>query len=91
MAHESDSPGEHEHTITLRVDGRERRCTVDVRTTILDALRDRLGIYSPKKGCEIVPRGVVDFGSARGMRGDQRVAVNTMLFRSSRSTTTLVR
>ena len=52
MAHESDSPGEHEHTITLRVDGRERRCTVDVRTTLLDALRDRLGIYSPKKGCD---------------------------------------
>jgi aminoglycoside phosphotransferase (APT) family kinase protein len=39
----------------------------------------------------IVPRGVVDFGSARGMRGDRRVAVNTMLFRSNRSTTQPVR
>ena len=38
--------------ITLRVDGRERLCTVDTRTTLLDALRERLGITSPKKGCD---------------------------------------
>jgi xanthine dehydrogenase YagT iron-sulfur-binding subunit len=38
--------------ITLRVDGRERRLTVDTRTTLLDAMRDRLGITSPKKGCD---------------------------------------
>jgi xanthine dehydrogenase YagT iron-sulfur-binding subunit len=29
--------------ITLRVDGREPRLEVDTRTTLLDALRDRLG------------------------------------------------
>src|SRR5262249_20703567 len=38
--------------ITLRVDGTEHRLTVDSRTTVLDALRDRLGITSPKKGCD---------------------------------------
>ncbi|MEE1927094.1 2Fe-2S iron-sulfur cluster-binding protein [Streptomyces sp. TRM 70351] len=38
--------------ITLRVDGRERPVTVDTRTTLLDALRDRLSVTSPKKGCD---------------------------------------
>ncbi|AUH44614.1 2Fe-2S iron-sulfur cluster-binding protein [Streptomyces sp. CMB-StM0423] len=41
-----------EHRITLRVDGTERSVTVDVRTTLLDALRERLGVTSPKKGCD---------------------------------------
>jgi xanthine dehydrogenase YagT iron-sulfur-binding subunit len=39
-------------TITLRVDGTDRTLDVDTRTTILDALRDRLGNMSPKKGCD---------------------------------------
>ena len=38
--------------IMLRVDGAEHRLTVDTRTTLLDALRERLGITSPKKGCD---------------------------------------
>src|SRR5215469_15133481 len=38
--------------ITLRVDGAEHWLTVDTRTTLLDALRERLGITSPKKGCD---------------------------------------
>src|SRR5205807_5996058 len=38
--------------ITLRVDGVEHRLIVDTRTTLLDALRERLGITSPKKGCD---------------------------------------
>jgi xanthine dehydrogenase YagT iron-sulfur-binding subunit len=38
--------------ITLRVDGKEHRLTVDTRTTLLDALRERLGNTSPKKGCD---------------------------------------
>jgi xanthine dehydrogenase YagT iron-sulfur-binding subunit len=38
--------------ITLRVDGEERSLTVDTRTTLLDALRERLGVTSPKKGCD---------------------------------------
>ena len=39
-------------TITLTVDGIERTVTVDTRTTLLDALRDRLSVTSPKKGCD---------------------------------------
>ena len=38
--------------ITLRVDGSEHRLSVDPRTTVLDALRERLGITSAKKGCD---------------------------------------
>jgi xanthine dehydrogenase YagT iron-sulfur-binding subunit len=38
--------------ITLRVNGADRRLSVDTRTTLLDALRERLGITGPKKGCD---------------------------------------
>jgi xanthine dehydrogenase YagT iron-sulfur-binding subunit len=38
--------------ITLQVDGAARWLTVDTRTTLLDALRERLRITSPKKGCD---------------------------------------
>ena len=41
-----------EARITLQVDGTARDLTVDTRTTVLDALRDRLGVTSPKKGCD---------------------------------------
>jgi xanthine dehydrogenase YagT iron-sulfur-binding subunit len=37
---------------TLRVDGTDYRLVVDTRTTLLDALRERLGITSAKKGCD---------------------------------------
>ncbi|GDY28414.1 2Fe-2S iron-sulfur cluster-binding protein [Gandjariella thermophila] len=38
--------------IGLRVDGEPHRLVVDTRTTLLDAMRERLGITSPKKGCD---------------------------------------
>jgi xanthine dehydrogenase YagT iron-sulfur-binding subunit len=41
-----------EAEVTLRVDGQDRRLTVDTRTSLLDALRERLGNTSPKKGCD---------------------------------------
>jgi xanthine dehydrogenase YagT iron-sulfur-binding subunit len=41
-----------DYAITLRVDGAVHRLSVDARTTLLDALRERLGIASPKKGCD---------------------------------------
>src|SRR5256885_16593648 len=41
-----------ETRITLTVDGAQRALTVDTRTTLLDALRERLGVMSPKKGCD---------------------------------------
>ncbi|GIL35125.1 2Fe-2S iron-sulfur cluster binding domain-containing protein [Phycicoccus sp. MAQZ13P-2] len=39
-------------TIELTVDGHRRQLTVDTRTTLLDALRERLAVTSPKKGCD---------------------------------------
>jgi xanthine dehydrogenase YagT iron-sulfur-binding subunit len=43
---------ENAAAIKLYVDGAERALSVDTRTTLLDALRERLGITSPKKGCD---------------------------------------
>ena len=39
--------------ITLHVNGVAHRVTVDARTTLLDALRDRLHLPGTKKGCEL--------------------------------------
>jgi xanthine dehydrogenase YagT iron-sulfur-binding subunit len=36
--------------VTLRVNGKERSLTVDTRSTLLDVLRERLGVTSAKKG-----------------------------------------
>ena len=44
--------GRMETEIGLRVDGEELRLRVDTRTTLLDALRERLGEIAPKKGCD---------------------------------------
>jgi xanthine dehydrogenase YagT iron-sulfur-binding subunit len=38
--------------ITLRVNGSEHRLAVDTRTTLLDLLRERLGLTGAKKGCD---------------------------------------
>ena len=38
--------------IALRVNGTLYRLSVDSRTTVLDALRERLGLTGPKKGCD---------------------------------------
>ena len=38
--------------ITLRVNGAAHRLSVDTRITLLDTLRERLGITGPKKGCD---------------------------------------
>ncbi|NYG59467.1 xanthine dehydrogenase YagT iron-sulfur-binding subunit [Nocardioides daedukensis] len=38
--------------MSLTVDGTARSLRVDTRTTLLDALREQLGITSPKKGCD---------------------------------------
>jgi xanthine dehydrogenase YagT iron-sulfur-binding subunit len=38
--------------ISVRVDGVARSVTVDSRTSLLDLLRERLGVTSPKKGCD---------------------------------------
>jgi xanthine dehydrogenase YagT iron-sulfur-binding subunit len=41
-----------EARVTLRVDGEPCSLTLDTRVTLLDALRERLGVTSPKKGCD---------------------------------------
>jgi len=38
--------------VTLGVNGTEHVLSVDPRTTLLDALRDRLGLSGTKKGCD---------------------------------------
>jgi xanthine dehydrogenase YagT iron-sulfur-binding subunit len=40
----------HQH-VTLRLNGRVQSITVDIRTTLLDALRDHAGLPGTKKGC----------------------------------------
>jgi xanthine dehydrogenase YagT iron-sulfur-binding subunit len=44
MAHHAD--------ITLTVNGNEHRLTIDTRTTLLDLLREQLGLTGSKKGCD---------------------------------------
>ncbi|WP_318240873.1 2Fe-2S iron-sulfur cluster-binding protein [Janibacter melonis] len=39
-------------TVTLTVDGRSHEIEVEPRTTLLDTLRERLGVTSAKKGCD---------------------------------------
>ena len=39
-------------TIILNVNGQDRTLTVESRVTLLDALRDRLGLTGTKKGCD---------------------------------------
>jgi xanthine dehydrogenase YagT iron-sulfur-binding subunit len=38
--------------IALRINGEEHRLTVDTRTTLLDLLREQLGLTGAKKGCD---------------------------------------
>jgi xanthine dehydrogenase YagT iron-sulfur-binding subunit len=40
------------YPLRLVVDGQEHTLTIDPRTTLLDLMRDRLGVMSPKKGCD---------------------------------------
>jgi xanthine dehydrogenase YagT iron-sulfur-binding subunit len=39
-------------SITLRVNGESRTLSLDPRTSLLDALRDHLGLTGSKKGCD---------------------------------------
>ena len=38
--------------MTLEVNGRQHRVSLDVRTSLLDALREHLGLTGAKKGCD---------------------------------------
>jgi xanthine dehydrogenase YagT iron-sulfur-binding subunit len=39
-------------TMTLRVNGEDRETTIEQRVTLLDALREYLGLTGTKKGCD---------------------------------------
>lgn len=52
MAPQSDSRPDSLRSVTLRVNGQDRRLTLDPRVSLLDALRDELGLTGTKKGCD---------------------------------------
>lgn len=39
-------------SVVLKVNGRDHRLTLDPRVTLLDALRERIGLTGSKKGCD---------------------------------------
>jgi xanthine dehydrogenase YagT iron-sulfur-binding subunit len=39
-------------SLTLRINGEEKSLNLDARTTLLDALRERVGLTGSKKGCD---------------------------------------
>ncbi|MFI9603332.1 (2Fe-2S)-binding protein [Streptomyces sp. NPDC004069] len=47
-----DRPAVIERVVTLTVNGRSHTLRLDTRVTLLDALRDRLGLVGTKKGCD---------------------------------------
>lgn len=47
-----EAPEDAAADITLRVNGRSRQLRIDPRVTLLDALRDHLGLTGTKKGCD---------------------------------------
>jgi xanthine dehydrogenase YagT iron-sulfur-binding subunit len=44
--------GKGSHDIALQVNGKEQKLAVEPRTTLLDALRDKLDLTGAKKGCD---------------------------------------
>ncbi|MGW4733677.1 (2Fe-2S)-binding protein [Streptomyces shenzhenensis] len=47
-----ERPAITERVVTLTVNGRPHTLRLDTRVTLLDALRDRLGLVGTKKGCD---------------------------------------
>ncbi|WP_445257122.1 2Fe-2S iron-sulfur cluster-binding protein [Nocardioides aurantiacus] len=46
------TPQDTSHRLSLTVDGQAHEVEVDVRSTLLDTLRERLGVITVKKGCD---------------------------------------
>src|SRR6059058_2478023 len=51
-AAESAASGEHVQSLTLNVNGRPYVLAVEPRVTLLDALREYIGLTGTKKGCD---------------------------------------
>ncbi|WP_410808968.1 2Fe-2S iron-sulfur cluster-binding protein [Micromonospora sp. 067-2] len=49
---ETTTDERHSSLVTFAVNGEHRQLTLDNRTTLLDALRERLGLIGAKKGCD---------------------------------------
>jgi xanthine dehydrogenase YagT iron-sulfur-binding subunit len=49
---EALTPGDDSISVTLSVNGDSYRLGLDVRTTLLDALREHIGLTGSKKGCD---------------------------------------
>ncbi|MFI9810416.1 (2Fe-2S)-binding protein [Streptomyces sp. NPDC052301] len=47
-----ERPASTERIVTLTVNGQSHTLRLDTRVTLLDALRDRLGLVGTKKGCD---------------------------------------
>jgi xanthine dehydrogenase YagT iron-sulfur-binding subunit len=45
-------PGDSAVDLVLNVNGRDHRLTLDPRTSLLDALREHIGLTGSKKGCD---------------------------------------
>jgi xanthine dehydrogenase YagT iron-sulfur-binding subunit len=52
LKHEIVEFGADAHSVTLTVNGREHRLRLDLRTSLLDALREHIGLTGSKKGCD---------------------------------------
>jgi xanthine dehydrogenase YagT iron-sulfur-binding subunit len=52
LAQNAEGNSSAEITVSLDVNGSTRTATIDVRSTLLDALRERLGLTGTKKGCD---------------------------------------
>ncbi len=48
----AQTPADAATSVTLNVNGRERALDLDVRTSLLDALREHLDLTGTKKGCD---------------------------------------
>ena len=49
---DTEDTGGESSTVRMRINGEEREVTVDNRTSLLDLLREHLGLTGTKKGCD---------------------------------------
>jgi xanthine dehydrogenase YagT iron-sulfur-binding subunit len=46
-------PSRHRIALALAINGRQHEVTIEPTTTLLDLLRDHLGLFGTKKGCDM--------------------------------------